>query len=85
VKETGAYTGQLKVMYEAMIEKLESSNQKIIELVNKAWPGNKEFDMKIGMEYARTQMSPEWNNAWTRYESVRADVEAFKLEVKKQA
>lgn len=84
MKETGAYSGQLKVKYDALIEKLETSNEKIIALVNKAWPGNREFDMKIGLEYAKTQASPEWNNAWARYDSVRTDVEAFKVELQKQ-
>jgi hypothetical protein len=63
---------------------LEIYNKKIIDMVNKAWPGNKEFSTQIGLDYLKTQMSPEWNSAWAHYEGVRADVEAFKLELQKQ-
>ena len=67
-----------------MTEKLATYNKKIIDLLNKAWPGNKEFSTQIGFDYLKTQMSPEWNDAWARYDSVKADVEAFKLELQKQ-
>jgi hypothetical protein len=38
VTETGAYTGDLKVKYEALTEKLEAGGSKLADFVNGAWP-----------------------------------------------
>jgi hypothetical protein len=38
VKDTGAYTGELKVKYDAILKKLDESGERLSEFVNKAWP-----------------------------------------------
>jgi hypothetical protein len=63
---------------------MQNSNAKIIEMVNKAWPGNKEFSMSIGLAYMKTQMSQEWKDAWTQYNKVQTDVKELKSEIQKQ-
>jgi hypothetical protein len=82
VKETGAYTGQLKVKYEELKDKLDSYGGKIIDLVNKAWPANREYK-DVGMDYLKMQMSTEWREAFTKYEGLKAEIEAFKGELQK--
>ena len=83
IKETGAYTGHLKVKYEELKEKLDSYGGKIIDLVNKAWPANKEFK-DIGMDYLKMQLSTEMRDAYTQYEGLKTEIEAFKGELRKQ-
>lgn len=83
VKETGAYTGQLQIKYEALKEKVDLYGGKIIDLVNKAWPANKELK-DIGMDYIKMQFSPEWRETFTRYEGVKSEIDAFKVELQKQ-
>jgi hypothetical protein len=53
-------------------------------LVNKAWPANKELK-DIGLDYVRMQFSAEWREAFTRYEGVKKDIDAFRVEVEKAA
>jgi hypothetical protein len=83
VKETGVYTGDLKIKYEALRNKMSDSNSKIIEMVNKAWPANKEFNMQIGLAYIKTQMSSEWKDAWAQYNKVQTDAQVLKSEIQK--
>jgi hypothetical protein len=84
VTETGTYTGELKVKYETLRDRISDSNSKIIEMVNKAWPANKEFNMQIGLAYMRTQMSQEWKDAWAQYNKVQTDIQLLKSEIQKQ-
>jgi hypothetical protein len=83
VKETGAYTGQLKVKYEELKDKLDSYGGRIIDLVNKAWPANKEYK-DIGNAYMKMQMSTESRDAYKRYEALKTEIEAFKGELQKE-
>ena len=83
VKETGAYTGELQVKYEAIRAQIEKYGAKIIELVNKAWPANKELK-DAGMDYMKMQFSPEWRDTFLRYEAIKKDIDAFKVETQKQ-
>ncbi|RDI78049.1 hypothetical protein Vi05172_g11992 [Venturia inaequalis] len=83
VKETGAYTGELQAKYEAMRDRMQDANTKIIDMVNKAWPANKEFSMSVGLTYMKTQMSPEWKDAWAAYSKVQSEVQGLKDEIQK--
>ena len=38
VKETGAYVGEVKVKYDAIVQKLDESGEKLSVFVNAAWP-----------------------------------------------
>ena len=38
VKETGAYTGEIKVKYDAIVKKLDESGAALSKFVNAAWP-----------------------------------------------
>ncbi|TLD37872.1 Rhamnogalacturonate lyase B [Venturia nashicola] len=83
VKETGAYTGELQTKYEAIRDRMQDANSKIIEMVNKAWPANKEFSMSVGLAYMKTQMSTEWKDAWAAYSKVQSEVQGLKDEIQK--
>jgi hypothetical protein len=47
VTDTGAYTGQVKVLYDALLAKLDASGEKLSTFVNSAWshymPNKAEF------------------------------------------
>ena len=83
VKETGAYTGLLKVKYEELKDKLDVYGGRIIDMVNKAWPANREYK-DIGMAYMKMQMSTEMRDAYKQYEGLKTEIEAFKEDLQKQ-
>jgi hypothetical protein len=83
VKETGAYTGALRVKYEELKDKLDLYGGRIIDMVNTAWPANKEYK-DVGTAYLKMQMSSEMRNAYKTYEGLKTDIEAFKAELQKQ-
>ena len=83
VKETGAYTGALKVKYEELKDKLDVYGGKIIDMVNIAWPANKEYK-DIGMAYVKMQMSSESRNIYKKYDALKTEIEAFREELQKQ-
>jgi hypothetical protein len=56
---------------------------KIIDLVNKAWPANKEL-AEVGLDYIKMQFSTEWRETFFKYEAVKTEIDAFKLELQKQ-
>ena len=53
-------------------------------MVNTAWPANKEFNMDIGMAYAKMQMSPAMRNTYKQYDGLKTEIEAFRKELEKQ-
>jgi hypothetical protein len=83
VKETGAYAGALRVKYEELKDKLDLYGGKIIDMVNTAWPANKEYK-DIGMAYVKMQMSAEMRNAYKQYEELKSEIEAFRGQLKEQ-
>lgn len=66
-----------------MRDRMQDANTKIIDMVNKAWPANKEFSMSVGLTYMKTQMSPEWKDAWAAYSKVQSEVQGLKDEIQK--
>jgi hypothetical protein len=83
VKETGAYQGQLQEKYVALKARANKYGSKIIDLVNKAWPANKELK-DAGLDYMKMQFSQEWRETFQQYEAVKTDIDAFKVELQKQ-
>lgn len=83
VKETGAHTGELQVKYEVIQDRMQDANSKIIEMVSKALPPNKEFSMSVVLAYMKSQMSAEWKDAWAEYSKVQSDVQGLKDEVQR--
>jgi hypothetical protein len=82
VQATGAYSGQLQVKYEALKAQVSKYGGKIIDLVNKAWPANKELK-DIGLDYMKMQFSSEWRDTFLKYEAVKTEIDIFKAEIQK--
>jgi hypothetical protein len=83
VTKTGAYIGQLQVKYDALKSEISKYGGKIIDLVNKAWPANKELK-DVGFDYIKMQFSPEWRDTFLKYEAIKTEIDAFKGELQKQ-
>jgi hypothetical protein len=62
--------------------RVEQTGAKVIDLVNKAWPANKEL-WDVGLDYVKMQFSPEWKAAFLAYEATKSDIDAFKAELPK--
>jgi hypothetical protein len=84
VKETGAYTGALRIKYEELKDKLDVYGGRIIAMVNTAWPASKEYTSDVAMAYMKMQMSPEMRNAYKQYDGLKTEIEAFRGELQKQ-
>jgi hypothetical protein len=82
VKETGAYPAELQAKYDILKTKVEKYGTKIIDLVNKAWPANKEL-ADAGLDYMKMQFSAEWRETFLGYEGTKSEIDAFKVELQK--
>jgi hypothetical protein len=52
-------------------------------MINKAWPGH--TDLKdVGMNLMTQLGGSEWRQAFTQYDGVKAHIEAFKADLRKQ-
>jgi hypothetical protein len=62
-------------------DELAVYNKKIVGLINNAWPAEKDLN-EIGPNLFNT-LGPEFQRAFTEYDSVKTHIAAFKKDVQK--
>jgi hypothetical protein len=76
VTETGAYTPELQVQYNALVAKIAAGGDKLADFVNAAWPGYKP-DAQAFKAYTGMVVK-EGKEGKALVDSLKSDIDAFK-------
>jgi hypothetical protein len=64
-------------------DKLAVYNEKVVNMINKAWPANQDYK-DIDLVYLATQLGAGWSDIFSRNNGIKTAIEAFKADLQKQ-